>query len=346
MRTHALTPVLLYDKGNHKGHPQMTSRAEEDEIIEFLRSEQESYYRGDFEEFISHWHHGPEVRRILSGPQVGTRVHIGWDNLCAKFKEGFRQHPQNYDARKILQWNNIQIQKSGDMAWITYDQVATEYHQDMHVSPLSHEVKIIQKMDGKWKIVCLTVAAPGLGRQDVPQVELDLNGKVVKLNALAHERLNEHRSLMISSERPRARNRAFDKGLQDAISNWRKRLATNLPRGFLDERASIVPLGDDQDGLPSFCWVHCEQEYIVLSFDDRNKLRDSLEQGAANFKLSSAQVNVVEKIASGCDLAGAAEELGVSVNTVRTQLRRVFEKTQTHNQATLISRILNSCAPS
>ncbi|CTQ56382.1 Bacterial regulatory proteins, luxR family [Roseibium album] len=323
----------------------MALSAEDEEIMRFLRSEQDAYYRGDFEAFIRHWHHGHEVRRILSGPQVGTRVHIGWEDLRAKFEEGFRQHPQNFDAAKILRWENVQIQKSGDMAWVTYDQIATEYHPGMHVSPLSHEVKIVQRIDDEWKIVCLVVAVPDLGRRDVPQIEMDQYGKVVGLNELASERLPKHKGLTISGNRPRAQNRSFDKVLQESITHWKSRLATNLPRGFLREPASVVLLGDDPDGLPMFCWIHCEQEHIVLSFDDRTKLRESLESGGSNFKLSAAQIKVAEQIALGRDLATAADALGVSSNTVRTQLRRMFEKTQTHNQATLISRILNSRPP-
>ena len=151
----------------------MALSVEDEEIMTFLRSEQDAYYRGDFEAFIRHWHHGPEVRRILSGPQVGTRIHVGWEDLRAKFEEGFRQHPQNFDAGAILRWENVQIQRSGDMAWVTYDQIATEYHPGMHVSPLSHEVKIVQRIDDEWKIICLVVAVPGLGRRDVPQIEMD-----------------------------------------------------------------------------------------------------------------------------------------------------------------------------
>lgn len=231
------------------------------------------------------------------------------------------------------------------MAWVTYDQVQTEYHKSMHAAPLSHEVKIIQKFNGAWKIVCLMVAAPGLGRSDVPQIEMDQRGRVVGLNKLARDALGNHHGLTLSADRPRAKNRTHDNALQDAIRHWRDRLATNLPRGFLLEPASVVPLGEDPNGTPMFCWVCCEQEYVVLSFDDRAKLRDSLERGARNFGLSAAQINILEHIASGHDLAAAAEALGISVNTVRTQLRRMFEKTLTHNQATLISRVLNSTAP-
>lgn len=335
----------MYDDTVFAGHRSMAMATEDEAIMKFLRSEQTAYYRGDFEAFTRHWHHGPEVRRILSGPQVGTRAHIGWDELRAKFIEGFRQHPQDFDAEKILRWENVQIQVSGEMAWVTYDQIATEHYPSMHVAPFSHEVKILQKFDGEWKIVCLVVAAPGLGRQDVPQIEMNQHGTVVVLNDLARERLPNHGGLTISGGRPRAKIHAYDKALQNAISHWKMRLATNLPRGFLHEPASVVLLGEDQDGVPMFCWVYCEQEHIILSFDDGAKLRESLASGGANFRLSPAQVKVAEQIALGCDISTAAAALGVSANTVRTQLKRMFEKTQTHNQATLISRLFNSRAP-
>ena len=324
----------------------MPKSSQDDEIMAFLRSEQDSYYRGDFDAFVAHWHHGPEVRRILSGPHEGTRVHIGWEDLKAKFEEGFRQFPQNFDASKLLRWDNVQIQSTDDMAWITYEQIVVGTRPPgMHVSPMSHEVKVIQKIDGAWKLICLVVVAPGLGRADVPQIEMDQDGKVADMNALAKERLPGHSGLTVSNGRPRAQNRAFDAGLQAAIRKGQAHLSTNLPRGFMDRPDSIVPLGDDPDGMPLFCWIHCEQERVILSFDNRAKLRERLVEGAATFGLSKAQMRVADLISAGHDLAGVAAELGVSVNTVRTHLRRMFDKTQTHNQATLIARLLNAQRP-
>lgn len=318
---------------------------EEKEILAFLRSEQESYYRGDFEAFIKHWHHGPEVRRILSGPQVGTRVHRGWKELLPRFKEGFRQYPQNFDARELLRWENIQIQVSSDMAWISYDQFLVRHIPGIHAAPLSHEVKIVQRFDGDWKLVCLTVQAPGIGREDVPLIELDADGKLVGVNALANERLSSHMGLMLSAKRVRARNRAFDTGLQAAIERSKDRLATNLPRGFQEMQASVVPLGEDGAGNPLFCWVTPEQERVLISFDDEFLLRGRLKRAAAVFRLSPAQLDLAELLASGRDLVKSAEELEVSVNTVRTQARRMFEKTNTHNQVALVSRLLNVHGP-
>jgi DNA-binding CsgD family transcriptional regulator len=94
-----------------------------------------------------------------------------------------------------------------------------------------------------------------------------------------------------------------------------------------------------------YCWVLSEQERILISFDDASLLRSRLDAAATTFGLSPAQLNLAELLASGQDLSNAAVNLGVSVNTVRTQLRRMFEKTQTHNQAALVSRLLNIQGP-
>lgn len=324
----------------------MSFTAEEEEILSFLRSEQQSYYRGDYEAFAAHWHHGPEVRRIVSGPQVGSRLHSGWSELEPRFLEGFRQFPQNFNARELLRWENIQIQLTKDMAWISYDQIAERYVPEMHVAPLSHEVKIVQRFDGAWKIICLIVIAPGIRREDVPLIELAADGRVVHINSLARERLPKHPGLVVSGDRPRARIRKFDAGLQQAIDRAKKRLATNLPRGFRAEPASVVPLGESEAGHPIFCWIVTEQERVLISFDDVFLLRARLESAVPTFGLSPAQLKLAELLALGKDLAASAEELGVSVNTLRTQVRRMFEKTETHNQAALLSRLLNTRGPS
>ncbi|MCR9135879.1 MAG: LuxR C-terminal-related transcriptional regulator [Alphaproteobacteria bacterium] len=323
----------------------MPLSAEEEEVQAFLRSEHESYYRGDFDTFISHWHHGPEVRRILSGPRVGTRIHSGWAELKPRFEEGFRQFPQNFDARESLRWDNIQVQVSGDMAWVTYDQVIVGHVPRIHAAPLSHETKIVQKFDGEWKLLCVIVVVPGVGHEDVPRIELNVDGTVVAINALARERLASHSGLTVSGHRVRALNRAFEKDLQQAINLCRERLATNLPRGFLGEEANMVPLGEDEQGHPLFCWVFTEQERVLISFDDAYLLRGRLETAGLSFGLSPAQLKLAERLASGLDLTQAASELDVTVNTVRTQVRRMFEKTQTHNQAAMVSRLLNVQAP-
>lgn len=324
-----------------KGVLSISAETEKAEILEFLRSEQDAYYHGDFEAFIDHWHHGPEVVRMVSGPHVGTRIHRGWDQLLPRFKEGFRQYPQDFDNRAIIRNENVRVQISGDMAWISYDQVAVDRPEGMHLPSLSHGLKIVQRFGGHWKLVCLTDIAPGIGREDAPRIEMDENGKVVFVNELAKERLPSHPGLIITHDKLRARQSAYSAGLQDSIERRMNDLATNLPPGYLNGLATVVPLGEDDNGHAVFCWINAEQDRILITFDDVLMLRRKLEKAAETFALSPAQLALSERLASGQELARAASDLGVSINTVRTQLRRMFEKTNTHSQTGLVSLLLS-----
>ena len=57
---------------------------------------------------------------------------------------------------------------------------------------------------------------------------------------------------------------------------------------------------------------------------------------AAAFRLSPAETRLWAGLTAGCRLIDIAEESGVSVNTVRVQLRTLFEKTGVHRQADLL----------
>jgi DNA-binding CsgD family transcriptional regulator len=62
------------------------------------------------------------------------------------------------------------------------------------------------------------------------------------------------------------------------------------------------------------------------------------------FALSRAEARLAAVLVKGYSLREAAEELGVSLSTVRTHLKRLFEKTGTNRQATLIRAFLVSPA--
>jgi DNA-binding CsgD family transcriptional regulator len=62
------------------------------------------------------------------------------------------------------------------------------------------------------------------------------------------------------------------------------------------------------------------------------------------FALSRAEGRLAALLLEGRSLRQAAEELGVSLNTVRTQLRKLFEKTGSSRQGALIRTLLLSPA--
>ncbi len=61
-----------------------------------------------------------------------------------------------------------------------------------------------------------------------------------------------------------------------------------------------------------------------------------LEAWAAAFRLSPAETRLWAALIAGRRVIDVAEESGVSVNTVRVQLRSLFAKTGMHRQADLL----------
>lgn len=61
----------------------------------------------------------------------------------------------------------------------------------------------------------------------------------------------------------------------------------------------------------------------------------------ANYGLTPAEFRLAAKIASGKSLQQAAEELGISDKTVRSQLAVIFRKTSTARQGELVKLLLS-----
>ena len=69
----------------------------------------------------------------------------------------------------------------------------------------------------------------------------------------------------------------------------------------------------------------------------------NVEKGV--YGLTPAQTRLAALIVGGQGLVEAAGRLGVSVNTARTQLRRMFEKTGVNGQPALVRALLSVLSP-
>lgn len=88
-----------------------------------------------------------------------------------------------------------------------------------------------------------------------------------------------------------------------------------------------------------------EDGRAFVAFDDPGAVAQRVADAQAIFGLSPAQVRLAGLILDGCDLAAASDRLGVSVNTLRTQLQRMFDKTGARNQTALVRALLGVEAP-
>jgi DNA-binding CsgD family transcriptional regulator len=70
-----------------------------------------------------------------------------------------------------------------------------------------------------------------------------------------------------------------------------------------------------------------------------------LEAISQHFKLTAAELRVLAAIVDVGGVADVAAMLGVSETTVKTHLRHLFEKTDTHRQADLVKLVASYSAP-
>ena len=94
--------------------------------------------------------------------------------------------------------------------------------------------------------------------------------------------------------------------------------------------SGAVPLGVSQPAV------------AVLLVDPDISSAPSPELLRELFSLTPAEALVATKLAQGRDVQEIAEETGVTVDTIRTHLKRTFSKTATSRQGELISLILRS----
>jgi DNA-binding CsgD family transcriptional regulator len=313
-------------------------------ILTALKAETAAWLRRDFAAQARHWVQSPQVRLMTTFPGVGARVFAGWDAVAAHYQRAMERFPQAYDVDAVVRRDNVNVVIGGDMAWVSYDQIGSD-----KVDPGScmrgaqHELKIFHRMDGVWKLGCLVVMQRSAEYAACPLVEIDAAGRALWMNGPARERLRDHPGLVLAAGRLRARRRDREAGLREAVA-WAFRELPGLCRPTA-EMARAVPLGEAEDATPLHCWVILEDGKAHVAFDDAGMATRRVAAAAAVFGLSPAQVRLARLVLDGHDLGAAADRLGVSVNTLRTHLQRMFDKTGARSQAALVRALLSVEAP-
>ena len=165
------------------------------------------------------------------------------------------------------------------------------------------------------------------------------------MNGHAHEQISNHPFLIISGNRLRARNRIHETRLQEAVDWASSRLRAHWTQEPLSRLARAVVLGESDDAAPLFCWVTVEDGKILVSLNDEQLLKRRISIAQAIYGFTAAQAQLAQLLAQGEDRAGAAKKIGVSINTVRTHLQRLFDRTGVRSQSVLISILLSAEAP-
>lgn len=177
------------------------------------------------------------------------------------------------------------------------------------------------------------------------------DGGIILTNAVADAILNAGRGLKNSRGRLSAERRTDHDYLAARIKDCAEK------QGPLESHEAWPPLAIEQDGAdhpitvlvrpgPPFAPLTAPliRTAIVILRDPER--RDFVQPAALErlFHLTPAEARLASLLANGVSVEDAAVQLGVTRNTVRTQLQAVFAKTRTNRQGDLIRLILSTTA--
>lgn len=177
----------------------------------------------------------------------------------------------------------------------------------------------------------LRAAAEALGALGLPAAILDGRGRVLAANALMHD-LKAH-VRWLSFGRVGLHDRVADSMLRSASERLRERSLTSAS-SFVSRPASggvavchvIATFGQSRDLFDGGNAIFIVSQLGSLALPDPSILQSL-------FDLTPAEAAVAQWIADGRSIAELAEHRGISISTVRTQLKAVTTKLGVQRQA-------------
>jgi DNA-binding CsgD family transcriptional regulator len=307
-------------------------------IIELIHRNRIGIWTNNFELWDSCFVHADYTARWGWWQAGGVFARRGWDEIARRAHDS---PPPRIDAyaydTKVL---NLSLQIGNDMAWATYDQQYPEgAGQYGGGTGLVREARIFEKHDGEWKIAFLGMmsGAPGGARI----VQLDAANRIMFRSNAAAEAMAADDNIVVRNGALHFRDRRADRRLREAVT-W----AAALDSGHMSTHGALPVLVEAGEGLATgIYWVIADGGVVLFSFGDPEVSDRRLDVAARIYGLSSAQRTLAGLVAEGLTLAEIAGRMGITANTARTHLNRVFDKTGVRTQPALVRVLLSALSP-
>lgn len=310
-------------------------------IAEVIHRETACFRDMDFEGWAACYLHSERTRTVSASPGLGVSVLTGWDAIRDDMSSLFELQRTPCGMADFKK-DNFQITVDGNTAWVIYD--GWMRAQDNSEAETIETVILERTSDG-WRIVYNGFAQTRETRSSPGRIALDAKGHVVWTTPTADKALRHHPALTVSHGRLRARRREWDRVLQAAIARAGELHGYFHHHDFLDATGapfrSPVVLGEDEKGAAVVCSLLVMDSVTYLDIDPAADLDRRLAAAQMVFGLSAGQMALAARIVSGESLTDAAGSLGISINTARTHLRRIYDKTGVSAQTALVRLLLS-----
>lgn len=334
------------DEAMAGGDPDQEKQA----ILAVIEEEFAGFFARDFDRYARCWLHVEDSLRLvtLAGGQIAYLQ--GWEAEAAMTRRLFEGRPTpNETDPALVRRENVRIRVSGDMAWASFDQHGPDTDDLLMDVGLTHQVRILEKDEGRWKIVYVGHADPKVGTFVCPTVRVDRTGAILWMNAAAKSELADHPVLAGDGGYLLARSRADNTLLRAALAATDDLTPVDVRRSGAptDGVLGAIPLvlGEGCADQSHVVWVMYQDQMILVSFNDKEAERKRLSAARTLYGLSRGQARVAASIVEGHDIVKAAELMGISANTARTHLQRMFDKTGVRSQTALVRVLLSASTP-
>ena len=312
---------------------------ENGEIVAIIERETAAFLNRSIDDLCECWAQEAYVQHTTILPYAGVVQVHGITGLRNHIQSHFEnEKPLDIDAASIVR-KNWQFVVRESMAWVTFEQLGTA-EEAAHMSGSQMHTRILEKVGGDWKLVSSTGVLSRLDFFDCPNIQVDGTGKIVHASPDSRNAVDVHPVLQITQGHISTITRKDTHRLRDEIQSAHKNIDAGTAR-------LPVPLifGEDTETDSSLCWIAILDMKIVILLDDVKLIESSIKTAAQLYGLSAMQMRVAEEIARGNDLTSIAATLEVSSNTIRTHVRRMFERVGVNNQKALLKRLLSAQAP-
>ena len=321
--------------------PRDCLNADQQAVMAVVEDEILAFWQRDFDTYQRCWAHEPYIRRMGWSTGGGIVDIWGWEALSQRVLRMFEDPSPRRQTREEIRLQNLVVQVGGDMAYVTFDQ----FEPDKSAGVIDRagwirKARVLQRLQGGWRLVFLAYINHFAEPLRAPMFRVDRKGTVGWMNQSAEQAVKQGDTFQLIAGRLAARHLKDTQALRAAIQR-----ASDCD-DVLETGRATIPILVQQGEEDQVCvaWVVTEGEgsgAVLVSINSLTFAQDKLDAAAAVFGLSRSQQRLAELIATGHDVAASSELLGITANTGKTHLQRIFDKTGVRSQAALVRTLLS-----
>ncbi|MEO1416648.1 MAG: hypothetical protein AAFW00_15300 [Bacteroidota bacterium] len=117
-------------------------------IKKVITKETNAFFSRDYDAWASCFLHVPQALQAWSNPDGSYTASVGWELIDL---QGRMVIDNSEPLTNLVYRDNFTYRYYGEGAYVTFDQ----YLGDKDLVQPSKEVRVLEKVDGKWKIICV-----------------------------------------------------------------------------------------------------------------------------------------------------------------------------------------------